>query len=164
MYRNKNGLYHARLADDLRNRSSHLLELINRGGSVSEKAIQSTLQENRVFPPAPEFSARAHIKSMAEYSSLWKKSIDQPEQFWSEIASQLHWFQKWNTVLEWKAPDAKWFVGGKTNLAYNCLERQIENGKGDQTAILFEGEQYADGKPSEVRKYRRATASRSTCP
>lgn len=120
---------------------------------MSEKAIQSTLQENRVFPPAAEFSAKAHIKSMAEYSTLWRKSIDQPEQFWSEIASQLHWFSKWNAVLEWKAPDAKWFVGGKTNLAYNCLERQIENGKGDATALLFEGEPYADGKAAEIRKY-----------
>jgi acetyl-CoA synthetase len=120
---------------------------------MSEKAIQSTLQENRLFPPSAEFSKKAHIRSMAEYSVMWKRSIDQPEQFWSEVASQLHWFQKWNTVLEWKAPDAKWFVGGKTNLAYNCLERQIENGKGDQTAILFEGEQYADGKPAEVRKF-----------
>ncbi len=120
---------------------------------MSEKAIQSTMQENRLFPPSAEFSKRAHIKSMSEYSTMWKKSIDQPEAFWGEVANQLHWFQKWNAVLEWKAPDAKWFVGGKTNLAHNCLERQIDAGKGDQTAILFEGEPYADGKPGEVRKY-----------
>jgi acetyl-CoA synthetase len=127
------------------------------------ESIQSTLQENRLFPPSSAFSAKAHIKSMDEYRSLWKRSIDQPEQFWSEIANGLHWFKKWDKVLDWKAPDAKWFVGGQTNLAYNCLERQIAAGKGDKTAILFEGEPYANGAPSEVRKYTYAQLKDEVC-
>jgi acetyl-CoA synthetase len=119
---------------------------------MSEQAIQSTLQENRVFHPPASFVGRARIRSMDDYRSIWKRSIDQPEAFWSEVASQLHWFKKWDKVMQWTVPDAQWFVGGQTNLAYNCLERQIAAGKGDRVAILFEGEPYADGKPAEVRK------------
>jgi acetyl-CoA synthetase len=119
----------------------------------SEQAIQSTLQENRLFPPPADFSAKAHIKSMDDYKKQWQHSVDHPEEFWAEAAEQLHWFKKWDKVLEWNAPDAKWFVGAKTNLAYNCLDRQIATGRGDAVAILFEGEPYADGKPAEVRTY-----------
>ena len=120
---------------------------------MSESAISSTLQENRLFPVPDPFAQQAHVGSMEQYRETWRRSIEQPEAFWSEVASELHWFRRWDRVLEWNAPDAKWFVGGQTNLAYNCLERQIEAGRGDATAILFEGEPVDDhGKPKEVRR------------
>ncbi len=115
-------------------------------------SITSSLQEHRVFQPSPEFSRRSHVKSMDHYRSLWTRSIDDPESFWAEAARELHWFKTWDKVLDWNEPYAKWFVGAKTNLAYNCLDRQIDAGRGNSTAIIFEGEPYADGKPLEIRK------------
>ena len=82
--------------------------------SESSGAIESSLQEQRVFPPPPEFAARAQVNSREEYDSLYRESIDQPEQFWGRAAEELHWFKKWDKVLDWKPPNAKWFVGGKT--------------------------------------------------
>src|SRR5687768_15091091 len=102
------------------------------------QAIESTQQEHRLFPPPPAFSKRAWIKSREEYDRLYRESIDAPDAFWSRIASELHWFKEWDKVVEWNLPYAKWFVGGKTNLSHNCLDRQIELGRGDKTAILFE--------------------------
>src|SRR6476660_8964784 len=127
--------------------------------SPSTSAIESSLQEHRIFPPPPAFSARAHVKSMDEYRRLYKASIDDPEKFWADAANELHWFKKWDRVLEWKPPYAKWFVGGQTNLSYNCLEQQISSGKGDKTAILWEGEPLtaepasAGGTGGEVRRF-----------
>ncbi len=102
--------------------------------------IDSVLQEARVFPPPKQFSERAHIKSMAEYEKIYRESVENPEKFWAGIAKELHWFKPWKTVLEWKAPWAKWFSGGEMNLSYNCLDYQIEKGKGDKTALIWEGE------------------------
>ena len=115
--------------------------------------IKSVMQETRLFPPAREFAAAAHIPSTEAYEKLYRRSIDDPEGFWAEIARGSHFFRTWNRVLEWKLPDAKWFVGGRTNLAYNCLDLQIERGRGDHTAILWEGEPTdAAGAPCEVRR------------
>jgi acetyl-CoA synthetase len=120
---------------------------------MSEQKIESALQENRVFHPSPEFAAKAWIKSRKQYDQMYRESIDQPEQFWHKIASELHWFKKWDKVLEWKLPYAKWFVGGKTNVAFNCLDRQIEQGRGAKTAILWEGEpESVAGKGGEIRR------------
>jgi acetyl-CoA synthetase len=109
--------------------------------------IDSILQEQRSFPPPPQFSQQAAIKSMGEYEKMYKESIEDPEKFWAAIAKDLHWFKPWKTVLEWKAPWAKWFSGGEMNLSYNCLDFQIQKGKGSKTALIWEGE------PSgEIRK------------
>src|SRR5947207_2253404 len=121
--------------------------------SEQPSGIESAMQENRLFPPTPAFAAQAHIKSRAEYDKLYRESIDNPEKFWGDVASELHWFKKWDQVLEWKAPYAKWFVGGKTNLSFNCLDRQIEQGRGDKTAIIWEGEPAsAGGSEFEIGK------------
>ncbi len=114
--------------------------------SVANRDIDSTLRENRVFPPPAEFSAKAHIKSLAEYESLYKQSIEDPEKFWGGVARELHWFKPWDKVLEWNLPWAKWFVGGKLNLSYNCLDYQIQGGRASKTAIVWEGE------PGEIRR------------
>jgi acetyl-CoA synthetase len=113
--------------------------------------LESTLREDRVFPPPPEFAAKAHIKSLEEYETLYARSIADPEAFWAEAASELHWFQKWTKVLDWKLPQAKWFVGGKTNLSYNCVDRHALDSRASKTALIWEAEPVADGK-SEVRK------------
>ncbi len=92
-----------------------------------------------------------HIASMDEYKSLHKRSIDDPEGFWSEIAKELHWFTPWTKVLDWNPPDAKWFVGGTTNACYNCVDRQVEADHGDETAILWEGEPIDADSGPEIR-------------
>src|SRR5688572_20274302 len=120
---------------------------------MSEQNISSTMQENRLFPPPAAFAAKAHIKSREEYDRMYRESIDDPEAFWGRAAEPLHWFKRWDRVLDWKAPFARWFVGGKTNVAYNCLDRQIELGRGDKTAVLWEGEPESEpGKGGDVRR------------
>jgi acetyl-CoA synthetase len=113
---------------------------------MSEQNIESALQENRLFPPSADFAAKAHVKSREEYDRMYRESIDDPEAFWGRAAEPLHWFKRWDRVLEWKSPYARWFVGGQTNMAYNCLDRQIELGRGDKTAILWEGEPLVTGE------------------
>jgi len=107
--------------------------------------IQSSLQEKRLFPPSVAFSDKAHVGSLAEYDQLYADADRDPEKFWGEIATELHWFKPWTKVLEWDAPWAKWFVGGKTNLAYNCLDRHLETWRKNKAAIIWEGE------PGDIR-------------
>ena len=107
--------------------------------------IESLLKEKRVFPPAEEFSRAAHVKSMEEYRRLYDRSVKDPEGFWAEQAQALTWSRKWDRVLEWQPPFAKWFVGGTLNLSENCLDRHVAAGRGGKTAILWEGE------PGETR-------------
>ena len=113
--------------------------------SPANQDIDSTLRENRVFPPLEEFSAKAHIKSLAEYEALYKQSIDDPEAFWAEAAANLHWFKPWDKVMEGGFPDVKWFSGGKLNLSYNCVDRHALGARRDKKALILEGE------PGEVR-------------
>jgi hypothetical protein len=70
------------------------------------------LKEKRVVPPPPEFAAKAHVKSTAEYERLWQWAKDDPEGFWGRPAELLHWFQPWSKVLVWDEPHAQWFGGG----------------------------------------------------
>jgi acetyl-CoA synthetase len=108
---------------------------------MSEERFDSVLEESRKFPPPAEFTQNAHITSLHDYENLYRKSIEDPHSFWSDIARELHWFKTWDKVLdESDAPVYKWFVGGKTNLSYNCLDRHVEAGNGEKTAILWEGE------------------------
>ncbi|MBN8563078.1 MAG: acetate--CoA ligase [Leptolyngbya sp. UWPOB_LEPTO1] len=109
---------------------------------MSQPTIESILQEERLFPPTAEFSAQARIKSLEEYKSLYDRAKADPLKFWSELAEQeLHWFQKWDTVLDWSNPPfAKWFVNGKINLSYNCLDRHLDSDRRNKPAIVWEGE------------------------
>ena len=115
--------------------------------------IQSAASESERYPPPAAFVADAHIKSQEEYERQHQRSIKDPEGFWGEIAADFHFFRKWDRVLEWNRPFAKWFVGGTTNASYNCLDLQIERGRGDSTAILWEGEPCdAAGNPKEIKR------------
>jgi acetyl-CoA synthetase len=114
--------------------------------ALANQDIDSTLRENRVFPPPEEFSAKAHIKSLGEYEALYKRSIEDPQGFWADAARELHWFKTWDKVLEWNLPWAKWFVGGKLNLSFNCVDRHALGGRNNKTALIWEGE------PGEIRQ------------
>jgi hypothetical protein len=91
--------------------------------------IESVLKEKRLFKPRPHFSREAHIKSFAQYKKLYDESIKSPEKFWAKIAGELVWFKKCSKVLSWQYPFAKWFIGGRTNISYNCLDRNLSSGK-----------------------------------
>ena len=102
--------------------------------------IVSVLTESRVFPPPEDFSRRAHIRDMQDYQRLWDEAAKDPDKYWGDRArEELYWKEPFQTVLDWKPPHARWFVEGKTNLAYNCLDRHLPKLK-DKPAILFEGE------------------------
>ncbi len=116
-------------------------------GSLAAQDLDSILREDRVFPPPEEFAKKAYIKSLEEYEQLYKKSIEDPEAFWASVAKDLHWFKPWDKVLEWDLPHAKWFVGGQTNLSYNCLDRHLDGPRASKTAIIWEGE------PGEIRRF-----------
>ncbi|GEN08686.1 acetyl-coenzyme A synthetase [Myxococcus fulvus] len=106
----------------------------------TQQEISSVLTETRVFPPPQEFSQRAHLKSMEDYQRLWDEAARNPDKYWGERArEELYWKEPFQTVLDWKPPHARWFVEGRTNLAYNCLDRHLATRR-DKPAILFEGE------------------------
>jgi acetyl-CoA synthetase len=102
--------------------------------------IDSVLREGRVFPPPAAFSQKARIGSRAQYDALYRRSVDDPEGFWGEMAGRLRWTKPWQRVLDWQPPDAKWFVGGKLNVADNCLDRHLEGPRRNKAAIIWEGE------------------------
>jgi len=103
--------------------------------------IDTVMQESRLFPPSAEFSSQARIKSQDEYQALWDQAKADPPKFWAELArEELHWFEPFTETLVWNEPHAQWFVGGKTNVSYNCLDRNIAAGLGDRIAIIWEGE------------------------
>jgi acetyl-CoA synthetase len=103
--------------------------------------VHTVMQESRLFPPSEAFRSRARIGSMEAYQSLYDRSVADSEAFWGEEAREhLHWFEPFGEVLKWNEPVAEWFVGGKTNASYNCLDRHLEAGLGDRVAIYWEGE------------------------
>jgi acetyl-CoA synthetase len=107
---------------------------------MAQVDIESVLKEDRVFEPARDFSAKAHIKSLQDYETLYQQALDDPEGFWAGMAKELDWFKPWDKVLEWTPPFAKWFVGGRTNIAHNCLDRHLTSARKNKAAIIWEGE------------------------
>ncbi|MGA1345074.1 MAG: acetate--CoA ligase [Ilumatobacteraceae bacterium] len=105
--------------------------------SDNHDTIDALAHEDRRFPPSPEFVARAHVAD----GGLHAEATADPEAFWARQASELiSWQQPWERVLEWELPYARWFVGGKLNVAENCLDRHVAAGHGDRVAIHWEGE------------------------
>jgi acetyl-CoA synthetase len=107
---------------------------------VQEETILSMMHEGRTVPPGDDFKNKANIKSYEEYEKLYQRSVEQPEEFWAEMAEELHWFKKWDKVLSWDPPHAKWFEGGKLNVSYNCLDRHMDTWRRNKAAIIWEGE------------------------
>ncbi len=122
-----------------------------------QREIDSMMREKRVFQPPEELSQSAHVKSMEEYQQLYRESVENPEGFWGRMAEEsLEWFRKWDKVLEYdfskigeaRAPYVQYFIGGKLNAAYNCLDRHVIGSRRDKVAILWQGE-----KEEERRTY-----------
>ncbi len=103
--------------------------------------LDHVLNEVRRFPPSAEFTSRAVIQSQEQYEDLYQRAASDPDAFWGqEGAEHLHWFEPFEKVCQWEMPHAQWFVGGKTNASYNCLDRNVAAGLGDRRAIVWEGE------------------------
>ncbi len=108
---------------------------------MSQPTIESILQEKRLFEPSTEFSQAAHIKSLEEYQQIYDRAAADPSAFWADLADkELHWFEKWHTVLDWQPPSVKWFDGGKINISYNCLDRHLTTWRKNKAALIWEGE------------------------
>ena len=108
---------------------------------MSQPTIESVLNEKRLFAPSAEFSQSAHIKSLEEYQQIYDRAKADPAAFWAELATtELDWFEKWHTVLDWQPPNAKWFDGGKINISYNCLDRHLKTWRKNKAALIWEGE------------------------
>ena len=106
----------------------------------SGNAITSVLTETRKFPPPAEFTAQANISSDEQYQEMWNRAKDDPAGFWGDTAKNLDWFQPFDKVLEGEMPETKWFVGGKLNVSYNCLDRHLTTWRKNKAAIIWEGE------------------------
>lgn len=125
---------------------------------MSQPTIESILQEQRLFPPPADLAAQAEIKSAEEYEQLYAKAEADPQAFWAELAEkELDWFEKWDTVLDWQPPFAKWFVGGKLNITYNCLDRHLKTWRRNKAALIWEGE------PGDSRTLTYAQLHREVC-
>jgi acetyl-CoA synthetase len=108
-----------------------------------EQNLEALLQEDRRFPPPAEFRKQANASDPA----IYKQAAADPESFWESYARELDWFEPWQKVLEWKPPHAKWFIGGKLNVSYNCLDRHLSTPRRNKAALIWEGE------PGDERVY-----------
>jgi len=104
-------------------------------GEMSSESLENLATENRTFPPSPEFSAAANAQA-----SIYQEAATNNVAFWEKQAQALSWHRAWDTALEWKAPDARWFIGGQINASVNALDRHVANGDGGRIAFHFEGE------------------------
>src|SRR6187401_3614735 len=119
--------------------------------------IESHLVEKRIFKPAKQFSQASRIRGLKHYQQVYRESIARPEKFWAREAGELVWQKRWRKVLQWKAPFAKWFIGGKLNVSENCLDRHLSGPKRNKAAILWEGE------PGEKRALTYQQLHREVC-
>ena len=104
-------------------------------GEMSSESLENLATENRTFPPSPEFSAAANAQA-----NIYQEAATNNVAFWEKQAEALSWHRTWDTALEWKAPDARWFIGGQINASVNALDRHVANGDGGRIAFHFEGE------------------------
>jgi acetyl-CoA synthetase len=104
-------------------------------------------RREKIYPPE-EISRNAYIKSMEQYREMYKRSIEDPDGFWGEMAETLDWYKKWDTVYSWNPEtcECTWFAGGKLNVSYNCLDRHCKAGKSDRVAIIWEPDEPGEGR------------------
>ena len=111
--------------------------------SGREQALEALLKEERRFAPASAFRSAANARD----AELYAAAASDPEAFWASWAERLDWFEPWQQVLDWQPPHARWFVGGKLNASYNCLDRHLSGPRRNQAALIWEGE------PGDTRVY-----------
>ncbi len=125
---------------------------------MSQPSIESVSRESRVFAPQEAFARAARVPSREAYEAMYRRSVEQPDAFWLELAQELHWFRAPTKGLDWsRAPHATWFEDGTTNLAFNCLDRHLDGPRRNKAAILFEGE------PGDVRTLTYQQLHREVC-
>ncbi|HPU06801.1 MAG: acetate--CoA ligase [Thermogutta sp.] len=122
-----------------------------------QAGIVNVMKETRLFPPPPEFSAKARIKTMEQYREMWERAKNDPEGFWGEYAQELFWFKPYEKVLEWNEPFATWFKNGQTNISYNCLDVHLNTWRRNKVAYIWEGE------PGDVRVLTYEMLHREVC-
>ena len=115
--------------------------------------LDALLTEDRRFSPSEDFRTRAVVSD----ADIYERANTDRESYWVEWAEQLDWFRRWDSVLEWQPPHVKWFVGGKLNVAYNCLDRHLNSSRSDQAALIWEGE------PGDTRTYTYAQLHDAVC-
>ncbi|MBI2931832.1 MAG: acetate--CoA ligase [Planctomycetes bacterium] len=118
-----------------------------------EKSIEALLKEGRTFKPSASFRKDAWVRDEKPYRDAAKNRL----KYWESWAKQLHWTQKWSKVLDWRPPFAKWFVGGKLNASFNCVDRHVEGGRRNKAALIWEGE------PGDERTLTYADLQRAVC-
>lgn len=126
--------------------------------SDDNASIDSVLKETRSFAPPATFVEQANISSEEQYNEMWQQAKDDPAGFWGDLATQqLHWFKPFDSVIDGDMPNTKWFSGGKINVSYNCLDRHLEEGRGNKAALIWEGE------PGDTRVLRYQDLHREVC-
>ena len=124
---------------------------------VEVPELDVLMETERTFPPPPEFAAEANISDPGVY----ERADSDPEAWWASWAEKLAWIEPFDEVLDWSdPPHAKWFVGGKLNVSANCLDRHVEEGRGDRVAFLWEGEDASPGVKSPTRSCSSETQKR----
>ena len=106
------------------------------------------MSKNKVFEPSGGWIKKSHVDSLEKYEKIYHDSVSDTDEFWGTIANRLKWYKKWDSVsdVDYKKADIKWFLNGKLNVSYNCLDRHVEMGDGDKTAIIWEGNDPAEDK------------------
>jgi acetyl-CoA synthetase len=109
---------------------------------MKEKGIVSMSEDKQIYEPSDAVKLKAYIKNLDEYQKLYQRSTKDLEGFWGECADQLDWYKKWDKVLEWDftKPEVKWFLGGKLNASYNCLDRHLNSWRSNKVALIWQGE------------------------
>jgi acetyl-CoA synthetase len=116
---------------------------MTRDSASDRGALDALLIEDRRFPPPADFKAGAVLND----PDVYRRAAENPEAYWAGWANRLTWFEPWEEILRWKPPHAEWFVGGKLNVSFNCLDRHVNEGHGDRVALFWEGE------PGDTRRY-----------
>ena len=107
-------------------------------------------KQDNVYPPSADWVDSAHVSSLAKYKYIYDSSVKDPDDFWADIAKRITWYKPWEKVRDFNFKEAKikWFESGKLNVSYNCLDRHVDSGNGDRTAIIWEG-----NNPSEDKRF-----------
>ena len=105
-------------------------------------------KDRKIYSPSADWTVNAHINSLDKYNEMYNKSIEDPDSFWSDIAKRITWYKPWEKVRDFNFQNGeiKWFENGKLNVSYNCLDRHVESGNGEKTAIIWEGNDPSDDK------------------